>query len=136
MNNIELFDPQIDNYVIEHLGEPLNTIAKKLVISKETHSPFEFDQFFDTLSANEKETVSKLLVTYTESISKSAYEELLNQFQKKRWKQIIQSITAQLTLAHTEGDQKAIDRLLLRYKKLKETVIPAVAQNHTEEGNS
>lgn len=136
MNNVELFDPQIDNYVIEQFGDPLKTIAKKLVISKETHSPFEFDRFFDTLSANEKDAVSKLLVTYTEPLSKSAYEELLNQFQKKRWKQIIQSITAQLTQAHTNKDQKTIDRLLLRYKILKETVIPAVAQNTTEEGNS
>ncbi len=136
INNVELFDPQIDNYVIEHLGEPLNTIAKKLLISKKTHSPFEFDHFFDTLSPNEKEAVSKLLVTYTEPVSKSAYEKLLHTFQKKRWKQIIQSITAQLAVAHTEGDQATIDRLLLRYKKLKETVIPATAQNYTGEGNS
>lgn len=136
INNADLFDPQIDNYVIEQFGDPLKTIAKKLVISKETHSPFDFDRFFDTLSANEKDTVSKLLVTYAEPLDKQAYEKLLNQFQRKRWKQIIQSITAQLTQAHTHGDQKTIDRLLLRYKSLKETVIPAVSQNTTEEGTS
>ena len=136
LNNIELFDRQNDNYVIEQFGEPLNTIAKKLLISKEARSPFEFDFFFDTLSANEKDTVSKLLVTYDEFKSESAYYKLLNEFQKKRWKQIVQSITAQLTRAQTDGDQKMIDRLLLSYKKLKEKVVPALAQNHTEEGNS
>ena len=135
LNNVNLFDSQNDNYVIEQFGVPLNTVAKKLLISKEAHSPFEFDQFFDTLNANEKETVSKLLVTYDEPISAAAYKKLLYQFQKKRWKQIIQSITAQLTQAHSNGDQEKIDHLLRNYQTLKEKIIPAVTQNHTEEGN-
>ncbi len=135
LNNVELFDLQNDNYVIEQFGVPLDTIAKKLLISKEAHRPFEFDNFFDTLSENEKETVSKLLVTYDEPISAAAYKKLLHQFQKKRWKQIIQSITAQLTQAHTDGDQEKIDHLLRNYQILKEKIIPAVVQNHIEEGN-
>ncbi len=135
LNNVKLFDSQNDNYVIEQFGVPLDTIAKKLLISKEAHSPFEFDQFFDTLSKKEKETVSKLLVTYDEPISAATYKKLLYLFQKKRWKQIIQSITAQLTQAHSDGDQEKIDHLLRNYQILKEKIIPAIAQNDTEEGN-
>jgi DNA primase len=136
LNNVELFDGQNDNYIIQQFEVPLDTILKKLIIAKETHSPFEFDQFFDTLNENEKEIVSKLLVTYNEPLSAADYKKLIHQFQKKRWKQIIQSISAQLAQAHSDGNQNKIDLLLQRYQQLKEKIIPAVVQNHTEEGKS
>jgi len=135
INNPELLDPQNDNYVIGQLNESLGTIIKKLVAEKENTSSFAFDIFFDRLDDNEKNIVSKLLVT-SEPISMAAYKELLIRFQKKRWKQIIQSITAQLEQAHNDGDQQAVDRLLHDYRIMKEKIVPAITGQLSEEGKT
>ena len=136
MNNPEMFDSHNDNYVIDQFDESLRSIIKKLVAEKEQQTSFAFDSFFDTLDDNEKNNVSKLLVTHSEPISMTAYKDLLIQFQKKQWKQIIQSITAQLEKAHTDGDQQTVDRLLHDYRTLKDKMVPAMTGQLSEEGKT
>ncbi len=136
VNNPELLDHQNDNYVIDLLDDQLANVIKKLVVEKENTSSFSFNIFFDRLNDKERNIVSKLLVTQSEPISMAAYKELLIQFQKKQWKQIIQSITAQLEQAHSDGDQQAVDRLLHDYRIMKEKIVPAITGHLSEEGKT
>ncbi len=136
LNNPELYNAQNDYYVIEQLEPQLKIIITKLAKEKETKGSLEFASFFDTLDESQKKIVSESVVIHSEPVDMAAYKELLNQLQKKRWKLIIQSITAQLERAHTEGDQQTVDRLLHDYRKIKEKMTPFFSGHSSKEGAS
>ncbi len=136
MNNVDLLGMQNDNYIIDQLSSPLDKILKKLQKMKTSDSSFDFSHFFDTLSQDEKQYASKLLLKNEERIDRASYENLIRQFQKQQWKRITRSISTQLEQARIEGNDQEVQRILRDYNTLKQKVVSAIGHTTTkEEGN-
>lgn len=123
VNNLELVDTKIDNYIIETMASPLKKILKTILDAKTSMSSFDFAAAFDTLSQDDKKYVSKLLLAFDEPSDSARYEQLKMQFQKQQWKQITRTITSQLNQAQKDGNTKEVHKLLAQYNTLKEKLI-------------
>ncbi len=124
MGNVELLVLQQNAYVIEYISSPLKEILQKLQNKRLMDSSFDFTVFFDTLSEQEKQYVSKLLLEHEESVNSASYDYLVLQFQKKQWKQIVRDITTKLTQAQTAGNVDELQRILDDFHTLKERIVP------------
>ncbi len=124
INNMDLLKSQHESYVIEYISSPLKEILHSLKNKRNDDSSFEFANFFDTLSEQEKQYVSQLLLEHNESDESTSYEYLVQQLQKKQWKRIVRDITTKLTHAQNKGDLDTVQRILDDFHALKEKIIP------------
>jgi len=124
INNMDLLKSQHESYVIEYISSPLKEILQTLQTKKLDGSSFEFANFFDTISEQEKQFVSQLLLEHDESGDSASYEYLVQQLQKKHWKRIVRDITTKLGQAQQKGDLDTVQRILDNFHALKEKIIP------------
>ena len=124
INNIDLLKSQHESYAIEYISSPLKEILQALQTKKLEGSSFEFADFFDTLSEQEKQFVSQLLLEHEESSDSASYKYLVQQLQKKHWKRIVRDITSKLGHAQQKGDLDTVQRILDDFHALKEKIIP------------
>jgi DNA primase len=124
INNVNLLKSPLETYVIEYISSPVKEILHSLQNKTLDDSSFEFSDFFDTLSEQEKQYVSQLLLEHEELNGSVSYEYLVQQFQKKQWKRIVRDITSKLTLAQQQGDLDKVQRILDDFHALKEKIIP------------
>lgn len=127
MNNIKLLNQDNEKYLIAYFSSPLKGILCRLRDEQQQNHDVDFLQFFDKLDATEQEEVSRLLVSYEEDIQPSEFEQLLLQFQKKKWKNIVCNVRRQLEQAKQEGKKETIaailhDFLLLKKQMLDNTI--------------
>lgn len=104
MNNMLLLSKESTLQIVKYLPSPLRDILAKLKAIQQISETVTFSYFFDTLSEQEKEYISKLLLEKNITIDSTEFETLLKQFQKKQWKIIVRDIKAQLTRAKQEGN--------------------------------
>lgn len=124
LTNVNLLKSPHESYLIEYLSSPLKEILRSLQTKRLGDCPLEFSTFFDTLSEQEKQYVSKLLLEYEQSIDSASYGHLIEQFQKKQWRRIVRDITTKLTLAQNAGDLAMVKQILDDFHALKEKMIP------------
>ena len=129
IHNVDLFNSPNDHYLISYMPTPLGDILEKLKEAQDSMGSFEFTQFFDTLNENEKRYVSKLLLEHEESITQENFEQLLVQFHKKRWKQIVRSIQTKLTQAKQEGNQEKVQKILSDFITLKQKILQTITHH-------
>lgn len=125
MNNMLLFSGESRLRLMKYLPSPLRDILANLKAIKEKSANVTFGLFFDTLSEQEKQYVSKLLLEENEIVDNTAFDKLLEQLQKKQWKIIVRDIKAQLTRAKQEGDADKISLILRDLMELQNKLIPA-----------
>ena len=130
MNNADFIDLENDNYIIEAMPSPLKDILRAVLKHKTDKSSFEFSQVFDTLSQDEKQYASKLLLEFHEPIDRNYYEQLVMQFRKQQWKRMIRTISTKLHKAQKEGDTSTVQKLLHDYTTLKQKMILPIGQQN------
>lgn len=123
MNNMQLFTGESRLRLIKYLPSPLRDILAKLKAVKENAAHITFSLFFDTLSEQEKQYVSRLLLEQNEIVDTTAFDKLLEQLQKKQWKIIVRDIKIQLTQAKQEGDADKISLILRDLMELQNKLI-------------
>ncbi len=127
INNISSLDLQDYYYIIDVMAPPLKEILQSALIYKTEKGSFDFSKVFDTLSDGHKQYISKLLLEYDEPVNQAHCQQLLAQFQKKYWKNIIRTITTQLHQAQKDGNSSAVQKILHDYALLKEKILQPIA---------
>jgi DNA primase len=121
MNNIELLNE--DGFpFIGYLPSPLREILIQLNQTKEKTKNITFGCFFDKLNEEDKHYVSKILLEEDEAIDSSAFNKLVQQLQKKQWKNIVQAIKTQIMQAKQESDQEKADLILQNFMRLQNSL--------------
>lgn len=120
MNNMELFNGESRLQLIKYLPSPLKEILMQLKVTKEHVEKITFSYFFDTLKEHDKQYISKLLLEEYEILDSVAFDKLLEQLQKKQWKNIVQNIKRQLIQAKQEGNTEKVALVLQDFMDLQE----------------
>lgn len=129
ISNMSTLDLENHSYIIDVIASPLKEILRTALTYKREKGSFDFSKLFDTLSEEYKHSITKLLVEYDEPGNQAYCEQLLAQFQKQHWKNIIRTITTQLQQAQKDGNMVAVQKILHEYAMLKEKIVQPLAHH-------
>ncbi len=123
MNNVQLINKENEEFLITYLPHPLCDIVGVLQEEKRKNLQLGFIQFFELLSEDNQQLVSKILLENQEDIKPEFFDQLLTQLQKKHWKVIVNNIKIKLEEAQKTGNAQAINHIMHTFSELKKKVI-------------
>ena len=123
INDIQLVNGHREEYLIRYIQEPLQSLLMHLKHEKERNPGLDFRQFFDMLSVEEKQVVSKIMMEQEEQVSNETFDRLVAQFQKRHWKVMAHDIAVQLEQAKNSRNSEEMQRLVTEFLELKKRVL-------------
>jgi DNA primase len=123
LNNIQLFNNGNEKYLLNYMPGPFRAILKRIHELQASGRGFDFAHFFETLNSQQQQYVSKLLLEHDETVDMQAFDRLLLQLQKRQWKIIVRTITAQLDDAKRNQDEEKVQEILRDFSELKQRII-------------
>lgn len=123
INNTELLKQEDELYLLQYLAQPLQNLLNKLKENKDGDPIHRFNTFYEALSPQEQQLVSRLTVEFDGCKDPEYFEQLLAQFQKKQWKTIVEDMKKQIARAQTTHNTEHIEALLARFQALKQKLI-------------
>ncbi|MDP3889207.1 MAG: DNA primase [bacterium] len=132
ISDMSLINNDYEKYLINYMPRPLRAILRQLHETKQSNPSLDFDYFFNVLGAQEQHYISKLLLEYDQKIEKEEFHQLTLQLQKKRWKFIVRDFKMKLTEAKQEGNSTRVEEILQDFLKLKQKIVPLVANNQVK----
>lgn len=123
MNNIALITSENEEFLITYLPHPLCDILKKLQEEKSRVRPLGFIQFFEALTPEYQQFVSKTLLQAQDDVQPIVFEQLVTQLQKKHWKVIVNNIKIKLEAAKKMGNDTEIAALMRDFNQLRKKII-------------
>ncbi len=122
LSDVTLLQKTNSDYVIKHFTPPLRDILHALNKAG-AEGQIDFVAFFDTLPQDQQQLVAQLLLECEDEDPSKTFEQLVIQFQKKHWKEIVHDIKMKLHEAeHEENDQK-VKELLTTFQDLKKKLL-------------
>ncbi|MCX5925575.1 MAG: DNA primase [Candidatus Dependentiae bacterium] len=126
LSNTHLLNNFNMKYTLEYLPEQLQAVLYQLSGMYTKNEQTTFNDFFCSLSINEKQWISKLLLEHTESVEPH-FEQLVYQLQKVHWKKITRDIKQQIADANHAGNATEVAKLLQDFLCLKKQIMPHTA---------
>ena len=123
INNMTLLNKYNEEFLEEYFPNPLKDILHKLKAAKTKDSSLNFTIFFDTLGDNERQYISKIVLEFDGDIEEKTFEQLLLQFQKKNWKQIVQNIKDKLSQVKNDSNDTEVANILQNFLDLKKKLL-------------
>lgn len=123
MNNIQLFNRENEEYLLEYLPKPLSTLLEKLKSAKNSHEGLTFTDYYGTLGIEEQLYVSKVLLEGELEPIQKDFDHLMIQLQKKHWKGIVTTIKAKLAQAKREENTEKMNTIMRDFLELKQKMI-------------
>ena len=87
---------------------------------KKEDSSFDFADFFEILSVEQKDITSKILFKFQTYEGIKSFDQLFYQFTKNQWKSKVNILKLQLAKAHKEGNDRIVKQLLADFQVLKQ----------------
>lgn len=126
LQDIGLLKKLSDTYILSSLPAPLDIITQELWSYRDTNS-FDFTDFFDSLKQDERQFVSGILLEQSDPISEDAFEQIVQQLYKKRWKIIVQQMKEHLAFAKQEGNTQKVERIMNHFQQLKQKILSTIS---------
>lgn len=120
---IETIDIEKYKYVITLLRKPLNSILQKLFEMKLKDHSLTFDSFWSTLNEEHQKTVAQAMIAYDQHIIKDSIEIIMNEFNKKHWKEIVYETKERIREAQAENNQEEVTKLITRMQEMKSKLV-------------
>ena len=89
---------------------------------------FDFNLFFDSLTQEEQQYVSRLALEQDKLVNERDFAQLLKQLYRKNWKTIVHQMKEHLSQAKEEGNTKKVESILTNFQKLKKQMLPTISQ--------
>lgn len=99
-------------FLINFLPESLNSLLKKITLIKEQIQNTEIKNIFNSLNDIEKNLVSKILIESDYQINQDSIEDIISQFYKKKWKELVNDIKLKINAAEKEKNINLTKKLL------------------------
>lgn len=123
INNIMLMTNENAEFLVTYLPHPLSDILKKLQEEKNRVPALGFIQFFETLSSEHQQFVSKTLLRAQDNVQPAVFEQLVTQLQRKHWKVIVNNIKIKLEAAKKVGNDTEVAHIMLDFSRLRKKII-------------
>lgn len=123
INNITLITSDNEEFLVTYLPHPLCDILKKLQEEKSRVQSLGFIQFFEALSHEHQQLVSKILLQAQDNVQPIVFEQLVTQLQRKHWKVIVNNIKIKLEAAKKVGNETEITHLMHDFSQLRKKII-------------
>ena len=123
MNNIQLLNRRNAWYLVTFLPQPLRDIITILDQHKERDPSLDFMQFFDTLTQDQQQFVSRILLEGQQQAEERTFDALLGQLQKNHWKVIVNDIKLKMQRAKQEKNDAQVKELLDEFLQLRKKLI-------------
>lgn len=123
MNNIQLFNRENEEYLLQYLPKPLTVLLEKLANGKNSQKVLTFTDYYGILGVEEQLYVSKILLEGELEPIQKDFDHLMIQLQKKHWKGIVTNIKAKLAQAKREEDTEKMNNIMRDFLELKEKMI-------------
>jgi DNA primase len=135
LNDMQLLNNYNGKYLISYMPPPLKTILQQLHAAQKIDPSIDFLNFYNLLNPEEQQLVSYVLLEHEEKIESTEFSHLLLQLQRKYWKIIVKDIKDQLTQAKNSGDSTRATEILQEFMILKQTVMPIVDPEQSNNSN-
>lgn len=122
INNIGILQKE-DWYLIDYFNEPLRNILLKIQLETDKGVILDFISFFELLTVEQKDLISKLLLEFQEYTHENNFSYLFAQFQKQHWKEIIAVFKIKLAKAEQDGNKNLVQKLLHDFQKFKKRLV-------------
>lgn len=123
MNNIQLLNPENEEYLLEYLPQPLNTLLATLKRAKKSNPGLTFTEYYGLLGTEEQLFISKLLLEGELEPIQKDFDHLMIQLQKKHWKEIVNGIKIKLAQAKREENAEKMNAIMRDFLELKQKMI-------------
>lgn len=123
INNIMLMTNENAEFLVTYLPHPLCDILKKLQEEKSRVRSLGFIQFFEALSPEHQQFVSKTLLKAQDNVQPVVFEQLVTQLQRKHWKVIVNNIKIKLEAAKKMGNETEIAHIMHDFSQLRKKII-------------
>ena len=107
-----------ENFLLVHLPRPLAMLLKKFI----QHGR-NFDIFFSNVGEKEQRFVSKLSLETNSEKKSQTFRKLFIEFQKNRWKMMVNEVKIKLAQARATTDNREIKKILADFQELKKTML-------------
>ncbi len=122
INNVGILQKE-DWYLIDYFNEPLKDILLKIQFETDKGVVLDFISFFELLTIEQKDLISKLLLEFQEYTHENNFSYLFAQFQKQHWKEIIAVFKIKLAKAEQDGNKNLVQKLLHDFQKFKKRLV-------------
>jgi DNA primase len=123
MNNIQLLNPENEEYLLEYLPKPLNTLLTTLKTAQNSNHELTFTEYYGMLGTEEQLFISKLLLEGELEPIQKDFDHLMIQLQKKNWKGIVNTIKTKLAQAKREENTEKMNSIMRDFLDLKQKMI-------------
>jgi DNA primase len=123
INNIMLMTSENEEFLVTYLPHPLCDILKRLQEEKSRVRSLGFIQFFEALSPEYQQFVSKTLLQAQDNVQPIVFEQLVTQLQRKHWKVIVNNIKIKLEAAKKVGNETEIAHIMHDFSQLRRKII-------------
>jgi DNA primase len=123
MNNIQLFNGENEEYLLDYLPKPLSILLEKLASAKNSNPGLTFTDYYGTLGIEQQLYVSKVLLEGVLEQGQKDFDHLMTQLQKKHWKGIVTTIKAKLAQAKREENTEKMNAIMRDFLELKQKMI-------------
>lgn len=123
MNNIQLLQEKNAWYLITFLPKPLREIIAILHQEKQSNKNVDFSTFYDTLSPQDQQFVSRILLEGSQQPEERTFDTLLMQLQKNHWKVIVNDIKLKMEQAKRQKDDARVQELLEEFLNLRSNLL-------------
>lgn len=123
MNNIQLLNPENEEYLLEYLPKPLNTLLATLNTAQMSNPAITFTEYYGMLGTEEQLFISKLLLEGELEPIQKDFDHLMIQLQKKNWKEIVSGIKTKLAQAKREENTEKMNSIMRDFLELKQKMV-------------
>jgi DNA primase len=123
MNNIQLLSRENEEYLLEYLPKPLNTLLATLKAAQMSNPELTFTEYYGMLGTEEQLFISKLLLEGELEPIQKDFDQLMIQLQKKHWKEIVSGIKTKLAQAKREDDTERMNSIMRDFLELKQKMV-------------
>lgn len=123
MNNIQLLNSENEEYLLEYLPKPLNTLLETLKNAQLSNPAITFTEYYGMLGTEEQLFISKLLLEGELEPIQKDFDNLMTQLQKKNWKEIVSGIKAKLAQAKREDNNEKMNSIMRDFLELKQKMV-------------
>jgi len=123
LNNIQLFNAKLGTCLTNYLPQPLGVILTKLERAQEANPSVSFAAFFETLTLDEQQLVSSLILAGEQEVSPQEFAHLVAQLQRKYWKRLAHTMKVRLANAKRDADQNTVEKIMREFLELKQLLL-------------